>query len=50
LYVYASMFYETKRPKDALFIINLALKENPEPSIKTKILRVKFAISSENKG
>jgi hypothetical protein len=49
LYVYASMFYESKRPKDSLFIISIALKEKPSPGLAAKLERIRSAILSENK-
>lgn len=49
LYVYASMFYETKRPKDSLFIISIALKEKPPPGLVAKLERIRSSILSENK-
>lgn len=41
LYLYASMFYESKRWKDSMFIIHLALQESPSKVLKAKLNRLK---------
>lgn len=45
LYIYASMFYESNRPKDCLFVISLAMKESPNSVLKSKLGRLKDSIS-----
>ncbi|MCC5816288.1 MAG: hypothetical protein JJT78_16175 [Leptospira sp.] len=49
LYLYASMFYESNRPKDALFVISLALKESPPAVLQSKLFRLKDFIDLEQK-
>jgi hypothetical protein len=49
LYLYASMFYESNRPKDALFVISLALKESPPAVLQSKLFRLRDFIDLEQK-
>jgi hypothetical protein len=46
LYLYASVLYQNKKEKDSLFITNLALNQNPNASVKEKILTLRNAISN----
>lgn len=48
LYVYATHFYETKRYKDASFLLHLAQKEKPKPALAQRIAHLRQAILTES--
>jgi len=47
LYLYATLFYQTKKFKDSLFILNLVPLQEPNSILNVKIQRLKSAVKSQ---